>query len=656
MAVVKNLMVRAGADFSAITKQANKASKSMQGMSQHVSASTKAMSAAFSGLKSILGAVGVAVSLGALISAAKDAKAAFDVQAVAEAKLATVMRNTMGATDAQVQSIKALTAEQQKLGVIGDEVQLSAAQQLATYLQYPSSINTLLPALNDMVAQQYGLSATAEQAASTAKLFGKAMEGNVAALKKYGYQITEAQEAILKYGTEEQRAATLANVIEASVGGMNEALAQTPSGQIQQLKNALGDVKESFGQAVTTALGAFLPTIWKIVNALAALADLANRVAAAIAAVFGGGAAKSAASSYGSAIGSAADEAEDMNKQVSGAGKAAKEAKRSLAGFDELTLLQDNNTSSGGGGGGGGAGGGGGGGGAGGSGIYNGETPEALKSFQAILEKIKGLIDSLDFGPMKDSLSRLSTALGHLGEVISKGLGWAFDHILTPLAHWTVERAVPAVIDTLAAAFDLLASVLEALAPVAEWIWSNWLAPIARWTGDVFIDALNAITDIFKTLTALISGDITFEEFVDRAKDAFSSLRNWIRDKINDIKGYFNFQWSLPDLKLPHIVVGSYIEVPVLGTIPDPRTMSVEWYAKGGIVDGATLIGAGERGAEAILPLESNTGWMDALADRLAEKISMLDLGGGDFDFYLDGKLITQYVTIRQRQTAKAKG
>ncbi len=655
MAVVKNLMVRAGADFSAITKQANKASKSMQEMSQHVSASTKSMSAAFSGLKSILGAVGVAVSLGALISAAKGAREAFVAGEIAEAKLAQVMRNTMGATDAQIQSIKALTAEQQKLGVIGDEVQISAAQQLATYLQYPASINTLLPALNDMVAQQYGLSATAEQAASTAKLFGKAMEGNVTALKKYGYQITEAQEAILKYGTEEQRAATLANVIEASVGGMNEALAQTPSGQIQQLKDALGDVKESFGQAVTTALGAFLPTIWKIVNALAALADLANRVAAAIAAVFGGGAAKSAASSYGSAMGSAADEAEDMNKQVSGAGKAAKEAKRSLAGFDELTLLQDKNTSSSGGGGSGGGTGGGGGGGGSGGGIFNGETPEALKSLQAILEKIKGLIDSLDFGPMKDSLSGLSAALGHLGDVIIKGLGWAFDHILTPLAHWTVERAVPAVIDTLAAAFDLLASGLEALAPVAEWIWSNWLAPIARWTGDVFIDALNAITDIFKTLTALISGDITFEEFVDRAKDAFSSLRNWIRDKINDIKGYFNFQWSLPDLKLPHIVVGSYIEVPVLGTIPDPRTMRVDWYAKGGIVDGATLIGAGERGAEAILPLESNTGWMDALADRLAERIGLLEFGG-DFDFYLDGKLINQYVTIQQRHKAKAKG
>ena len=42
-----------------------------------------------------------------------------------EAKLAQVMRNTMGASAAEVKSIKELASAQQKLGVIGDEVQLA---------------------------------------------------------------------------------------------------------------------------------------------------------------------------------------------------------------------------------------------------------------------------------------------------------------------------------------------------------------------------------------------------------------------------------------------------------------------------------------------------------------------------------------------------
>ena len=45
---------------------------------------------------------------------------------------------------------------------------------------------------------------------------------------------------------------------------------------------------------------------------------------------------------------------------------------------------------------------------------------------------------------------------------------------------------------------------------------------------------------------------------------------------------------------------------------------SVQWYARGGIVDGATLFGAGEAGREAIVPLERHTEWIDAVAVRLA--------------------------------------
>ena len=59
---------------------------------------------------------------------------AYSQQEVAEARLAQAMRNTMGASDEEIQSRKDLAAEQQKIGVVGDEVQLAAAQELATYL------------------------------------------------------------------------------------------------------------------------------------------------------------------------------------------------------------------------------------------------------------------------------------------------------------------------------------------------------------------------------------------------------------------------------------------------------------------------------------------------------------------------------------------
>lgn len=183
----------------------------------------------------------------------------YRAQAEAETKLATVMRNTMGARDAEINSIKQLASEQQRLGVIGDEVQLAGAQELGTYLTKADTLKKLMPVMNDMVAQQYGLNATQEQAAGIATMMGKVMDGQVGALSRYGYKFDEAQEQILKFGTEEQRAATLADVISASVGGMNAALAQTDEGRLQQYNNSLGDLQERFGAFFVSISAAWLP-------------------------------------------------------------------------------------------------------------------------------------------------------------------------------------------------------------------------------------------------------------------------------------------------------------------------------------------------------------------------------------------------------------
>ena len=71
-------------------------------------------------------------------------------QQEAETKLAQVMRNTMGASNGEIASIKELASVQQKLGVIGDEVQLAGAQELGTYLSKADSLKKLMPVMNDM--------------------------------------------------------------------------------------------------------------------------------------------------------------------------------------------------------------------------------------------------------------------------------------------------------------------------------------------------------------------------------------------------------------------------------------------------------------------------------------------------------------------------
>lgn len=202
---------------------------------------------------------GVTLAVKKFLNYLHQAEEASNIQAVAESRLAHVMQTTMSANNSQIRSIKDLASAQQRLGVIGDEVQLSGAQELATYLSKTSSLKKLLPVMNDMLAQQYGLNATQESAVNIASMMGKVMDGQVGALSRYGYKFTEAQAKILKYGTESQRAATLAEVVSSAVGGMNEALASTPEGQMKQLSNDMGDLDERVGTLFLNAKTALIP-------------------------------------------------------------------------------------------------------------------------------------------------------------------------------------------------------------------------------------------------------------------------------------------------------------------------------------------------------------------------------------------------------------
>lgn len=193
-------------------------------------------------------------SFGQLQSLMGDLAQSYQQQEIVETQLTTVMRQRMNATDAEIDSIKQLASEQQKLGVVGDEVQLAGAQQVATFLKEKSSIDTLLPAMNNLLAQQHGVNSSTSDAVSVANLMGKAMQGQVSALTRVGITFSEAEAQVLKYGTESERAAVLAQVITNNVGDMNAQLAATDSGKQAQLANKIGDIKEQLGALANGAM------------------------------------------------------------------------------------------------------------------------------------------------------------------------------------------------------------------------------------------------------------------------------------------------------------------------------------------------------------------------------------------------------------------
>ena len=205
----------------------------------------------------VIGAVMGAVS--AVRDLAAESKQAYIIQDMAEQKLSVIMRQRMGATNDQIDVVKRLASEQQKIGVIGDEVQLAGGQQLGTFLNKTESLKTLLPAMNNLLAQQRGLNATDQDAVAIGNMMGKVMQGQTEALRRVGVTFSEAEGKVLKYGNEQQRAAMLAQVITNNVGAMNAALAQTDLGKLKQDSNIDGDLMEQFGKVFTKVQVAMLP-------------------------------------------------------------------------------------------------------------------------------------------------------------------------------------------------------------------------------------------------------------------------------------------------------------------------------------------------------------------------------------------------------------
>lgn len=300
-----------------------------------------------SSLKSFAKVAAAAFSVKMIYDYAKASKEAYNTQIEQETKLTTIMKQRMGATDAQVDSVKQLAAEQQKLGVIGDEVQLAGAQQVATFLKETDSINTLLPAMNDLLAQQNGLNATTSDAVNIGNMMGKVLQGQTSALKRVGISFSDAEEQVLKYGTESERAAMLAQVVTNNVGHMNQALAQTDAGKQKQLANTMGDVKEQFGQAVMQIESVFLPVVQLLATGLSKVAEIAKTVGAAIKDAFGVESDNNTAVVAASTAASAAQAAESYEDMAESAEESNKAQENSLASFDKVIKLNKNENSTG---------------------------------------------------------------------------------------------------------------------------------------------------------------------------------------------------------------------------------------------------------------------------------------------------------------------
>lgn len=281
--------------------------------------------------------------------------------------------------------------------------------------------------------------------------------------------------------------------------------------QTRLLNLQFDQLKATVGQGLINALTPAIKLLNTLLQKLQKVADAFKKLTEAF---------SSGGKSIGDAYQEAADGAGNLAENTEKAGKAAK---RALAGFDELNIMQSNDDSSASDG-------------SGGIGFGSFATGQITIGadvqdnvspvIDGIVQKVMSLIEplkSIDFSGAIESFGGLGSSIFTFGSIITDNLEWAWFNILVPLAQWTISDAVPAAVDTLTEAFSALSSAIR---PVSDGVKNLWpsLKPVIDWIKNDVIYVLQKWRDAFAKV-----GQV-FEEKGPKIKAIFSGIGEIVQD------------------------------------------------------------------------------------------------------------------------------
>ena len=219
---------------------------------------------------------------------------------------------------------------------------------------------------------------------------------------------------------------------------------------------------------------------------------------------------------------------------------------------------------------------------------------------------------------IKDALTELATKIGNV-------LTWLIDN-------WELVSTIGAIVLGVAAALTVFSTAMTVVnfvmtASPVTWIVLGIVAALTALVAIIVIVIKNWDNIKKATSNAMDAMKNKIDGAIEKIKNKFDDFLTKIRNIVNTIKGLFNFEFRLPRLKVPSFNItprGWSVGDLLKGSIPK---LSVNWNAVGGVFDKPTIVpygnslqGLGENGAEAIVPLENNTEWLDKIADKLASK------------------------------------
>ena len=255
-----------------------------------------------------------------------------------------------------------------------------------------------------------------------------------------------------------------------------------------------------------------------------------------------------------------------------------------------------------------------------------------------VLDAIKSVISSVWEGiksAISSVLDAIKSGVSSAWEGIKSAISSALDAIKSVVSSiWeSIKSKISSVLDgiksVVSSAWEgvksTISSVLDGIKSIASSAWDN----IKNKASSAFESVKSTASSVWNGIKSAITHPI-------------ESAKNTVLGIVDKIKSAFKgMHISIPKPKLPHINVGSKS---VFGGKVSIPTFSIDWYAKGSFLDKATLIGAGEAGKEAILPLE-NKRYMKPYAQAVASLMN--DFTGGNNGTVINNTFNVQ-ATVRE--------
>lgn len=246
--------------------------------------------------------------------------------------------------------------------------------------------------------------------------------------------------------------------------------------------------------------------------------------------------------------------------------------------------------------------------------------PMVDSAMTAITELINTAVEAIT-----PFMEQFSAAIGPIMEQVLPELQSVFNEVMTSVGEivatvWPdIQEAITTVMDAIGpmlkeawpAIKQVIETVMVAIKTVIQTVWPI-ISNIVKTAANAIATAIRGLQPLLEFIRGL------FEGIKHAIEDPIGTAKRFIDDAMSTIQGIFDaLDFSLPDIALPHFNIWGGEFPWGIGGEGSPPEFSVDWYAKGGFADEATLNGYGEKGLELYWP--GYAPYFDMYAKGIAE-------------------------------------